>query len=543
MGGSPVFHDVRLPLGHTRDDLIEAIARKTNRAAGSIRESDFRLVRQSIDSRHHQAIYWQYTVEVDPQPLRLAGLAAMLPGQSDAPIARPTPESEDIRPLVIGTGPAGLFAGLLLALAGRRPILLEQGKPVEQRQIDVSQFWQTGQLNPYSNVQFGEGGAGTFSDGKLTTGIKDSRCRLVLEELVLAGAPDSILFLAKPHVGTDRLRLVIPGLRRKIMQWGGEIWFDCRLAGIETQAGGHAVRAAIIERRNNNRVSTVEWPARKIILAIGHSSRQTLSWLAALPLVMEAKPFSLGVRVEHLQAQIDKCQYGRFAGHPQLPPAEYKMVCHLAAGRSVYSFCMCPGGQVIAAASEEGSVVTNGMSFWARGQENANSALLVGVNPADFPEPGPLGGVRWQQELERLAFRLGGGTYRAPAERLGSFLGSPFGHAGSTDGGTRAAVQPTYRPGVAWCHLADCLPPAVYASLREAIPVFDRKMPGFAAAESILTGLETRSSSPVRILRDASLQASLAGLYPCGEGAGYAGGIMSSAVDGLRCAEATLIEG
>jgi hypothetical protein len=467
------------------------------------------------------------------------------------------------RPVVVGTGPAGLFAALFLALAGRQPLLIERGQPIEQRQLDVARFWHSGQLDPESNIQFGEGGAGTFSDGKLTTGIKDPYCRAVLEELVLAGAPDDLLYAAKPHVGTDLLRTAMIGLRRKILAHGGEIRYGCRLTGIETASG--RLRAVHLSSQGH----TGEVAVDQLILATGHSARDVFTLLNDLNVPLAAKPFSLGVRIEHPQALIDQSQYALLAGNPGLPPAEYKLVCHLDDGRSVYTFCMCPGGQVVAAASEPGGVVTNGMSHRARNLAQANSALLVGVTPADFPGEDALAGMRWQRAIEQSAFRTAGSTYAAPVQSVGDFLGGSrqirhdrslpdngrqlishaaaelghaaveLGHAAAELG--HAAAEPSYRPGVRWCDLDDCLPAFVCRSLRDALPVLDRKLVGFADPTAVLTGVETRSSSPVRILRDNNRQSALGGLYPAGEGAGYAGGIMSAAVDGLRSAETVLL--
>ncbi len=527
-----ILKELRLPLGHSENDLIGLIARCAGRPADSIRADSYRIIKKSIDARRKPMIVLQYTIELDPQPLALSGISSLLPTAAGSLSGHP-------RPVVVGAGPAGLFAALYLSLAGLYPILFERGKPVEERQLDVDRFWQTGQLDPASNVQFGEGGAGTFSDGKLTSGIRDPRCRAILEELVMAGAPPEILFWAKPHVGTDHLRIVVQKLRHKILQHGGEIHFNSRLCSLSCEKGGNRLSGLAIEQQTppGSQPITSEWPVRQLILAVGHSARDTFSWLADLPVVMEPKPFSLGVRIEHRQLAIDQSQYGQPAGHPQLPPAEYKLACHLPNGRSVYTFCMCPGGQVVASASETGGVVTNGMSYFARDQHNANSALLVGVDPEDFPAPGPLGGMHWQRAIEQLAYKAGGQEFRAPAQRLGAFLRQSSSPKISDD-----SPNPTYRPGVNWCDLEECLPAAVLESLRTAIPLLDKKLPGFAAADSILTGPETRSSSPLRILRDEHFQASLKGLYPCGEGAGYAGGIMSAAVDGLRCAEAVLLQ-
>lgn len=518
--------DIRLPPGHSDAELIAQIAAKSGLSADDVRAAGIRIVRKSVDARRKSAILLQYAVEVGPAILRPAGITRSLQFKVDRQPA--------LRPVIVGAGPAGLFAALALAVAGCRPLLVEQGKPVDERQADVARFWLSGQLDPHSNVQFGEGGAGTFSDGKLTTGIKDPRCRQVLEEMVLAGAPEDILILARPHVGTDYLRTVVRRLREKIISLGGEIRFNCRLNALHHEQG-RLTGMVCAERSPEGIEKLWEMPVSQLVLAIGHSARQTFSWLAEMPLVMEPKPFSLGVRIEHRQQFIDQCQYGSFARHPMLPPADYKLACHLPSGRSVYTFCMCPGGQVVAAASEAGGVVTNGMSHFARSADNANSALLVGIDPSDFPSDGPLGGMRWQQQIEQMAFQLAGARFRAPAERVGSFLGRRLDGVAGPD-----SPQPTYQPGVAWVNIENCLPSLVTDALRAALPELDRRLPGFAANDAVMTGPETRSSSPLRIIRDSSLQSSLAGLYPCGEGAGYAGGIMSAAVDGLRCAEAVI---
>lgn len=516
-----ILNDLKLPLGHSEEDLCALIARRSGQSFESVKASGWQILRKSIDARHRDDIVFLYSVETDLRSVKISGLSNI--------VARSSARSSD-RPVVAGAGPAGLFAALYLALAGLNPVILEQGKPVEERQLDVARFWQTGQLDPDSNVQFGEGGAGTFSDGKLNTGIKDPRCRAVLEELVLAGAPAEILSLARPHVGTDHLRQVVRNLRDKIVSLGGEFRFGCKLTGI-LHRNGRLSGLRFEQKLSGSQSRSGEMSADRLVLAIGHSARPTFDWLAELPIILEPKPFSIGVRIEHLQSSIDRSQYGRSAGHPQLPPADYKLACHLPSGRSVYTFCMCPGGLVVAAASEAGGVVTNGMSHFARDQVNSNSALLVGVSPADFPEPGPLGGVRWQQQIEQKAFAVAGKNYRAPAQSVGSLLGLK---------NFDSQIQPTYQPGITWCELADFLPPMISSSLIEALPQFGRRLSAFEFPDAILTGPETRSSSPLRICRNSQFQTELGGLFPCGEGAGYAGGIMSAAVDGLRCAEAAV---
>lgn len=528
----PSIITVNMPAVHARDELHEAVARLSGCSPASVPFQDYRILRLSLDARDKNRIHWVYRIELNPEPLRLAGISRLADRRRSATTGR-----SDTAPVVVGSGPAGLFAALYLAQAGLRPIVLERGRPVGPRTADVARFWADGILDPMSNVQFGEGGAGAFSDGKLTTGIKDRRCPVVLEELVLAGAPEEILWLARPHVGTDLLRTVVLNLRRKITDLGGTFRFACRLDGLSVR-NGSLIGLVCTETAADGRAKSDEIPASRAILAIGHSARDTFRMLHAQGIPLVRKAFSIGVRIEHPQGQIDLAQYGRTAG---LPPAEYKLACHLDNGRSVYTFCMCPGGRVIGAASETGTVVTNGMSLHARDAINANSALLVSVTPDDFPGEGPLAGLCWQQDLERKAYRAGGGTYAAPAQRVGSFLQQSPDSRGIGSSACNGLTAPSYLPGVNWCDLADVLPPFVHASLLQALPVFGRRLAGFADPDAVLTGVETRSSAPLRILRNDQLESGIAGLYPAGEGSGYAGGIMSAAIDGLRCAEALLL--
>lgn len=424
-------------------------------------------------------------------------------------------------PVVVGSGPAGLFAALILAKAGCCPILLERGEGVEQRTQTVDKFWRTGILNPESNVQFGEGGAGTFSDGKLNTGTKDPRNRFVLETFVEHGAPEEILFEAKPHVGTDRLVAVVRSMRNKIRSLGGQVLFSHRLVDITTKQG--SVRSITVMTPDGE----ITIPCTQLILALGHSARDTMEMLYQKGLAMEQKPFSLGVRIEHPQEMINRSQYAERWSVPPLPAAEYKLSTHLPNGRGVYTFCMCPGGEVVASTSLPGHLCTNGMSRFARNGVNANSALLVGVSPADFGTDHPLGGMKLQETIEKAAFISGGEHYHAPVQLVGDFLKGQnsrcFGQ-----------VAPTYQPGVTFTPLTSYLPDFVTHSLQQALPILGQKIKGFDRPDALLTGPETRSSSPVRIVRNQWGQATVGGIYPCGEGAGYAGGITSAAADGIR---------
>lgn len=483
-----------------------------------------RIVKKSVDSRDKRDVHFVLTMEFETEtktPALYCPKGSCLEEAEKKPYQPPS-ASHRKAPVVVGMGPAGLFAALLLAEQGLTPLVIERGAPVEERVRAVERFWQGCPLDPESNVQFGEGGAGAFSDGKLNSGISDPRCRFVIETLHAHGAPEEILYHARPHIGTDKLPGVVRSIRSRIQSLGGHVLFHTKLE--ELLVHGGALRGI--------RAGGQEYDCSCLILAIGHSARDTFSMLDRLGIPMAPKPFSIGLRIEHKQQMIDRAQYGTFAGHQALGAAEYRLNLRTKAGRGVYTFCMCPGGEVVAAASEKGGVVINGMSRFARDGENANSALLVGVEPADYGDH-PLSGVAFQRYWEERAYALGGGGYRAPAQLVGDLLrGVPSRGHGS--------VRPSYRPGVRYTDLKDCLPGFVLQSLREALPLLGRKIKGFDIPDALLTGVETRSSSPLRILRDAGCQSPVRGLYPCGEGAGYAGGILSAAVDGLRCAEAVL---
>ena len=515
------IRDIQLPPEHNAHQLTYEAARLLKISPSKIRK--LRLVRRSIDARKKPDVKLVYTIDVavegsEGKILKQSGCkrAALAPTEFyKVPKAR----LAGSRPVIVGFGPAGMFAALVLALAGLRPIVLERGEDAASRHEKVETFFATGQLDSRSNVQFGEGGAGTFSDGKLNTGVNNPRIGWILEQFVKAGAREDILFDAKPHVGTDVLLTVVQNLRRRIIEMGGEVRFNTKVTGLRRAEG----KLTGLETESGEII-----PCENAIFAIGHSARDTFEMLLEQNIPMEPKPFSMGVRIEHPQSLIDRAQYG--AENPALPPADYKLVKHLE-NETVYTFCMCPGGYVVAAASEEGGLVTNGMSYADRDGENANAALLVTLNPTDFPYEGPLGGVRWQRDIEQAAFRLGGS--HAPAQLLGDFLAD----RASTGPGS---VIPTYRPGVTWCDLRDALPEKITGALKQAIPELDRNLKGFSHPDAVLTAPETRSSSPVRILRNETRQSALAGLYPAGEGAGYAGGIMSAAIDGMLCAEALI---
>ena len=529
--------ELKLPLEHDAATLRAAVLTRLGLSNDELLE--FRVFRRGVDARHKSAILFTYTIDLtttrDEDILsKSAGDAHVMatPDTSYKPVvdlsARPKDHAQ-LRPVVIGSGPCGIMAGLILAQAGFKPIIVERGKAVRERTRDTWAFWREGMLDPESNVQFGEGGAGTFSDGKLYSQIKDPKHygRKVLDEFVKAGAPEEILVVSKPHIGTFRLVKMVEHIRASIEALGGEFRFGQRVDDLVIDDG--QVRGVCFADGDELR-------SDHVILAIGHSARDTFAMLQQRGVYIEAKPFSIGFRIEHPQGLIDRARYGPSAGHPLLGAADYKLVHHAKNGRSVYSFCMCPGGTVVAAASEPGRVVTNGMSQYSRDERNANSAIVVAVTPeVDYPGDA-LAGVALQRQWEERAFELGGRDYRAPAQKVGDFVD---GRASSELG----AIMPSYTPGVQLGDLSTALPDYAIAAIREALPAFDRQIRGFYQRDALLTGVETRTSSPIRIRRnDDDLQSiNTRGLYPAGEGAGYAGGILSAAVDGIKVAEAVAI--
>lgn len=490
------------------------------------------IYKKSVDARKKDDVHFTYSVDIE---ISLDEKQIVSKCKSNkVSIAEvyhyEIPENKRVskfRPVIVGFGPAGMLAGLILAEAGLRPLIFERGKNIDDRQKDVNEFWTKRKLDEESNVQFGEGGAGTFSDGKLTTGIKSPFIRKVLEELYEAGAPEEILYSSKPHIGTDRLAVVVKNIRKKIEKLGGEVKLECKVEKLIVY--NKFVQG--LTYSHNGEFFDIE--ADSVIMAIGHSARDTVEMLYNLGVEIIQKPFSVGARIEHSQSLINKAQYGKFANHPKLGAADYKLSCHGLHERGAYTFCMCPGGTVVAAASEKEGVIVNGMSSLARDGENANSALLVGIEPKDFPSEHPLAGIYYQREIEHKAFILGGGDYKAPAQLVGDFLkGEPSKELGD--------VKPTCPTGVTLTNIEECLPQKVSATMKSAIVEMDKKLNGFNLYDAVLTAPETRSSSSVRILRDDLLQCNISGIYPCGEGAGYAGGIVSAAVDGIKCAHAVL---
>jgi uncharacterized FAD-dependent dehydrogenase len=524
--------EIKLPLDHEEGEISQAILKKLGISSDQV--VSFNVFKRGYDARKKTRILLIYTLDIE-----VKNEAALLEKFADDPHVKVTPDMEykfvakapvnqAERPVVIGFGPCGLFAGLILAQMGFKPIIVERGKEVRERTKDTFGFWRKRTLNPESNVQFGEGGAGTFSDGKLYSQVKDPKHygRKVIEEFVAAGAPEEILYVSKPHIGTFKLVTMIEKMRATIIELGGEIRFSTRVDDIHME--NDQITGLTLS-------SGEEIKTRYVVLAVGHSARDTFEMLHDRGVYMEAKPFSVGFRIEHKQSVIDEARFGPNAGNPILGAADYKLVHHCKNGRTVYSFCMCPGGTVVAATSEEGRVVTNGMSQYSRAERNANSAIVVGISPdQDYPGD-PLAGIRFQRELESNAYLLGGENYDAPAQKIGDFLKG-------NDPSALGDVEPSFTPGIKLTDLSKALPDFAVEAIREAIPAFDKKIKGFSGADGLLTGVETRTSSPICIKRGKDYQSvNLKGFYPAGEGAGYAGGILSAGIDGIKVAEALAI--
>ena len=518
------IREIAMQPEHTQPQLLYEAAKLLKIPNSKIRK--LTIVRRSVDARKKPDVKIVYTVDVTVEGDEKKIVRNCKRAELAKPVIYRLPKATcqpEMRPVVAGFGPAGMFAALVLAMAGLRPLVLERGEDAKARQEKIQTFWKTGQLDSKSNVQFGEGGAGTFSDGKLNTGVNNPRIGWILEQMVAFGAREDILFDAKPHVGTDVLIQVVQNLRKKVIELGGQVRFSAQVTDLISRDG----KLTGVEVNGEEVI-----PCNRLILALGHSARDTFETLRERQIPMEQKPFAMGVRIEHRQSDIDKAQYGK--EDPALPPADYKLVKHLDRD-TVYTFCMCPGGYVVAASSEPGGIVTNGMSYADRAGENANAALLVTVNPADLPSKDPLAGMYWQRKIEQAAYRESG-SYRAPAQKVGDFL---EGKASTAPGN----VIPTYPLGVHWCDLHRILPEKITDALEQAIPALNDRLSGFSQPDSVLTAPETRSSSPVRILRGEDKQSpAMAGLYPAGEGAGYAGGIMSAAIDGMLTAEALIAD-
>lgn len=516
------------------EDSLATLKNKVAKKLGIKEENfkSFKIIKESVDARKKDAIKFNYAVEVacdnEERILNKSKSSDIRPGgENYTPDFHEGTKKMNSRPVVVGMGPAGLFAGLLLAERGYNPLVIERGEAVEERTKSINKFWFDRKLNTESNVQYGEGGAGTFSDGKLTTRIKDHRCGYVLEKLVEAGAPEEITYMGKPHIGTDILKDVVRNIREKIKSHGGEVRFSTKLEDIEIRNG--ELYSITVEGE--------KIPCENMILATGHSARDTYEMLFKRGVSMMPKPFAIGYRIEHPQIMIDENQYGKFAAHPKLRAADYKLTyTSRTLDRGIYSFCMCPGGYVVAAASEEDTVVVNGMSNYKRDNVNSNSALVVAISPEDFEDTTPLGGIEFQRRYEKLAFEVGGRNYNAPVQKVQDFLKDKVSKSfGKT--------KPSYTPGTEFADLRKCAPAYVVDAIKEALPVFDKRIPGYAGEDALLTGMETRTSAPVRINRNEEYESvNVKGLYPTGEGAGYAGGIISAAVDGLRVAEKIITE-
>lgn len=527
------INEIKLPLDYEDEygDLLNAVSKtlKTDKKAITSLE----IFKKSVDCRNKSDIKFIFSVDVtlDTDEDSIAAKFPLSKVQKVEKYTFTMPENKrrsTLRPVVVGFGPAGMFASLILARAGLNPLIVERGQKVDERTESVNKFWKERKLDCESNIQFGEGGAGTFSDGKLTTGIKDSRVREVFEEFCRNGAPQEILTSALPHIGTDKLKDVVKNMRQKVISLGGEFLFETKLTDIIVYNG--CVQGVTLTDRSGK---TRDFETDTVVLAIGHSARDTVEMLYAKGVPMLQKPFSVGVRIEHKREMINASQYGKFADHPRLSAASYKLACHPQGSRGAYTFCMCPGGTVVCASSEENTVVTNGMSEYARDKENSNCAVLVGISPEDFNSDHALAGMYMQREIEKKAFDMGGGDYSAPAQLVKDYLNN-------TPSVNCKQVKPSFPTGVKYTNLRELLPKKVNDTMCDALVKMDKMLSGFACEDALLTGPETRSSAPVRIVRDEFMQTKIRGLYPCGEGAGYAGGIVSAGVDGIKVAQAVL---
>jgi uncharacterized FAD-dependent dehydrogenase len=512
---------LKMPIGFCEQDILQQCALKLKIKQNQIK--NFFIVNQSIDARRKPKVFFVLAVALELDE-NLEKQLEHLKYEHSQKMLNYQPKNTQKPPVVVGFGPAGMFCALALAKMGLRPIVIEQGKPAHERAVDVELFWKKGILNPHSNVQFGEGGAGTFSDGKLNTNLSNHYCNIVINEFVNAGAPKQIAYISKPHIGSDKLRDVVVDIRKQIIALGGQVLFCHKL--VEIKFENSQITDAVVQDVQNGTQKTLA--TDHLVLCVGHSARDCFEMLHSNGVQMVQKPFAMGVRIEQDQHKINQAQYG-INYDKRLPNADYKLAVHLPNGRSVFTFCMCPGGQVVASSTSEGEIVTNGMSYFARDGKNSNSAVLVNVKPQDYGSTHPLAGVEFQKKYEKLAFEIGGANFKAPAQTVGSFLSGNY---------ADKFVEPTYRPGVHWTQIEKCLPDFVSDSLKQGLPLLDQKLKGFADGKNVLIAIESRSSCPLTIVRDQTMQSNIKGLYPCGEGAGYAGGIMSAAVDGIKVAEA-----
>lgn len=518
--------NIKLKPSYKNSDLLKAAAQRLKIPESDIKS--YKILKKSVDARKKSSIFYIFSLAAELKNEdsvnlnKIKNCSHYIENKYEIPKAKYIPEK---KPVIIGFGPAGIFCALALSHAGLKPIIIERGKPVDKRAADVETFFERGILNVNSNIQFGEGGAGTFSDGKLTTGTKDKRQAFVIEQLIEYGAPEDIAYFTKPHIGTDKLREIIPNIRQTLIERGCEFRFESAFSGFDVENG--RIESVLIKSKYKEELIDTN----HIVAANGHSARDTIEMLYKRGVYIAPKNFACGVRIEHLQKNIDLAQYGSVADFKNLPASSYKLAYHAPDGRAAYTFCVCPGGYVIGAASEQNTAVVNGMSEYARDGINCNGALLVNVTPDDFDSDDPLTGIEFQRKIERAAFALGGSNYNAPVQKVSDFLND-------TETRILGSVMPTYRPGYKFAMIKEVFPEFITRTLKAALPEFDKKIKGFAAADALLTAAETRSSSPVKIVRDENFQSNIRGLFPCGEGAGYAGGIMSAAVDGIKCAEA-----